>query len=88
MGARVLKPLLLDTHSAAEQLGVSYDWLKKRAAARTVPCTRLGRSVRFSAENLEAIVRAGETRPYPPGQPYMVAEPPPTRRRRSRVAQR
>lgn len=51
---------LYTTHEAAAYLRVSYDWLKKQAAKREVPHTRIGRAVRFSQAHLDQIVRAGE----------------------------
>jgi excisionase family DNA binding protein len=54
---------LLTTMEAASLLGVSHSWLKKQVIAAQVPCTRLGRSVRFSSDHLRAIVAAGERQP-------------------------
>lgn len=54
---------LLTTQEAAEYLSVGVDWLKKAAAARRVPHTRLGKYVRFSPSNLAAIISEGETLP-------------------------
>lgn len=54
---------LLDIREAAEVLSVSTSWLYKRVAARAVPCTRLGRAVRFSRANLAAIVAASTSTP-------------------------
>lgn len=48
---------------AAAELGVSVSWLQKEVAARAVPHTRLGRSVRFSDQNLADIVAAAQVRP-------------------------
>lgn len=50
------EPRLLNVEEAAEFLQVSTSWLRKRVAARAVPCVRLGRSVRFSADDLARIV--------------------------------
>jgi excisionase family DNA binding protein len=51
---------LLTTEEAAELLNVSYSWMKKAAQRGDVPCTRIGRGVRFSPAHLQAIVEAGE----------------------------
>ncbi|MBB4930652.1 excisionase family DNA binding protein [Lipingzhangella halophila] len=42
---------------AAELLKVPESWLRKKAAQRAVPCTFLGKHLRFSAEDLHRIVR-------------------------------
>ena len=44
---------------AAGLLGVRESWLRRKAAARVVPCTFLGKHLRFSRADLEAIVAAG-----------------------------
>ena len=51
---------LMTTEEAAKLLNVSYSWLKK-AAQRGVPCTHIGRAVRFSSAHINAIVEAGES---------------------------
>lgn len=76
------EPGLYTTRQAADYLNVSYDWLKKRASAAEVPHTRIGRSVRFSREHLDEIVRSGEQRVL-----TMSTQARP-RRRRSSVAPR
>ena len=52
---------LMTTEEAAELLNVSYSWLKKAAQRGDVPCTHIGRAVRFSHAHVHAIVEAGET---------------------------
>jgi excisionase family DNA binding protein len=52
---------LLTTEEAAELLNVSYSWMKKAAQRGAVPCTRIGRAVRFSPAHIQAIVEAGES---------------------------
>jgi hypothetical protein len=42
---------------------VSYSWLKKAAQRREVPCTHIGRAVRFSRTQVEEIIAAGEQPP-------------------------
>jgi excisionase family DNA binding protein len=51
---------LMTTEEAADFLCVSYSWLKKAAQRREVPCTHIGRAVRFSRTQVEEIVAAGE----------------------------
>jgi excisionase family DNA binding protein len=48
--------ILYTPTQAAQQLQVSESWLRCRAAARTIPCTFLGKHLRFSAADLTAIV--------------------------------
>lgn len=51
---------LVDKATAAEWLGVSISWIDKQVAAQTIPHTKLGRNVRFSADHLAAIVAENE----------------------------
>lgn len=44
---------------AAELLTVSESWLRRQAGQRRIPCTYLGRHLRFSDRDLDAIVTAG-----------------------------
>ena len=53
---------LMTTEEAADLLNVSYSWLKKAAQRGQVPCTHLGRSVRFTSAHLATIVESGERR--------------------------
>jgi excisionase family DNA binding protein len=46
---------------AADLLAVRESWLRRRATARAVPCTFLGKHLRFSRADLIAIARAGAT---------------------------
>lgn len=48
---------------AAERLKVTESWLKKRVAARTIPHTRIGRHIRFSDNDLAALVAQSEVSP-------------------------
>jgi excisionase family DNA binding protein len=48
--------LLLTPAEAAIRLRVRESWLRKRAAARAIPCTFLGKHLRFSETDLAAIV--------------------------------
>jgi excisionase family DNA binding protein len=51
--------LLYTAEQAAELLGVKPSWLRRKAAARAIPCTFLGKHLRFSRADLDAIVAAG-----------------------------
>ena len=44
---------------AAQLLAVPESWLRRKAAARVIPCTFLGRHLRFSPADLVAIAAAG-----------------------------
>jgi len=44
---------------AAELLAVRESWLRRRAGRRQVPCTFLGKHLRFSAADLRAITAQG-----------------------------
>jgi excisionase family DNA binding protein len=50
--------LLYTPAEAARLLRVRESWLRKKAAARQVPCTFLGKHLRFSPADLTAIVTA------------------------------
>lgn len=52
----------MTTEEAADLLNVSYSWLKKAAQRGEVPCTHIGRAVRFSQAHIRSIVEAGEKR--------------------------
>jgi excisionase family DNA binding protein len=52
--------LLFTAEEAAELLGVKASWLRRKAAARVIPCTFVGKHLRFSRVHLEATVAAGE----------------------------
>ncbi|WP_425425898.1 helix-turn-helix domain-containing protein [Amycolatopsis sacchari] len=49
-------PVLFTPAQASELLQVRESWLRRRAARRQVPCTFLGKHLRFSRANLEQIV--------------------------------
>jgi excisionase family DNA binding protein len=51
---------LLTIEEAAALLAVPVSWLKQRVSARSVTCTRLGRHVRFTREQVAAIIDASE----------------------------
>jgi len=48
--------MLYTPAQAAQRLQVGESWLRRRAAARTIPCTFLGKHLRFSTADLAAIV--------------------------------
>ncbi|GAA1818409.1 helix-turn-helix domain-containing protein [Planosporangium flavigriseum] len=48
--------LLYTPVEAAAQLRIRESWLRRQAAARQIPCTFLGKHLRFSAADLAAIV--------------------------------
>lgn len=47
--------ILFTPAQAAQLLQVKESWLRRRAARRIVPCTFLGKHLRFSAQNLQQI---------------------------------
>ena len=49
-------PVLYTPTQAAQLLQVRESWLRRRAAQRRVPCTFLGKHLRFSAANLDQII--------------------------------
>lgn len=52
-------PRLHTPAEAAELLKVPESWLRKKVAARLIPCTFLGKHLRFSDEDLTKIVQSG-----------------------------
>ena len=48
---------------AAKILKVRESWLRTKAAARAIPCTFLGKHLRFSDSDIAEIVSAGARRP-------------------------
>jgi excisionase family DNA binding protein len=50
--------MLYTPGEAAQRLRVRESWLRRQAAARQVPCTFLGRHLRFSPTDLATIVAA------------------------------
>ena len=50
--------LLLTLAEVATLLSVPESWLRKRVASHTVPCTRLGRHIRFTRQQVDQIVLA------------------------------
>jgi excisionase family DNA binding protein len=48
---------------AARILKVRESWLKTKAAARLIPCTFVGKHLRFSDDDIAEIMRAGARQP-------------------------
>ncbi|WP_410671250.1 helix-turn-helix domain-containing protein [Amycolatopsis sp. cmx-4-68] len=72
--------LLYTPAAAAERLTVGESWLRRKAGQRIIPCTFVGKHLRFSDEDLRAIVAAGSRGPRLRNQ----APSRPGRRRRAR----
>ncbi|GAA3850557.1 helix-turn-helix domain-containing protein [Amycolatopsis tucumanensis] len=53
------EPLLYTPAQAAEKLAVPESWLRRKAGLRVIPCTFLGKHLRFSEADLRAIVVNG-----------------------------
>lgn len=55
-----------ELHTAAEAAGilkVRESWLKTKAAARAIPCTFVGKHLRFSDDDIAEIMRSGARQP-------------------------
>jgi hypothetical protein len=53
-------------HTAAEAAGilkVRESWLRTKAAARLIPCTFIGKHLRFSDDDIAEIMKAGARQP-------------------------
>lgn len=53
-------------HTASEAAGilkVRESWLKTKAAARLIPCTFVGKHLRFSDDDIAEIMKAGAREP-------------------------
>ena len=48
---------------AASILKVRESWLKTKAAARLIPCTFIGKHLRFSDDDIAEIMKAGSRQP-------------------------
>lgn len=59
------QPLLYTAEQAAGLLQVRPSWLRRKAAARAVPCRYLGKHLRFSRVDIEAIADASSKSPTP-----------------------
>jgi len=61
-----------ELYTAAEAAGilkVRESWLKTKAAARLIPCTFIGKHLRFSDDDIAEIMRAGARQPVTARQP-------------------
>ena len=61
-----------ELHTAAEAAGilkVRESWLKTKAAARLIPCTFIGKHLRFSDDDIAEIMKAGARQPVTARQP-------------------
>jgi excisionase family DNA binding protein len=67
--------LLFTFEEAARRLSMSESWLRKQVANRAIPHTKLGRSVRFTEDQLRRIIAIKSVEP--------VVRPLSTGRRRS-----
>lgn len=56
-----VEPLLFTAEQAAALLQVRPSWLRRKAAARAVPCRFVGKHLRFSRADLEAIAEESAT---------------------------
>ena len=61
-------PVLFTPSQAAALMKVPESWLRRRAAQRQIPCTMLGKHLRFSSVNLEQII-TGAARPARSDEP-------------------
>jgi excisionase family DNA binding protein len=51
---------LLTMKETAEYLNVSLRWMEDAVQSRRVRCTRLGRHIRFTPDQIQEIIAAGE----------------------------
>ncbi|WP_304450663.1 helix-turn-helix domain-containing protein [Nocardiopsis sp. YSL2] len=56
-------PTVYTPAEAAALLKVPESWLRKRVSARQVPCTFIGKHLRFSATDIEQIIESGHRAP-------------------------
>jgi excisionase family DNA binding protein len=59
-------PRLYTPAQAAEILTIKESWLRRQAGQRKIPCTILGKHLRFSDADLNAIARNGRRPPRAP----------------------
>ncbi|WP_184480013.1 helix-turn-helix domain-containing protein [Saccharopolyspora gloriosae] len=55
--------LLYTPKQAADLLTIKESWLRRKAGNRTIPCTFLGKHLRFSEHDIRSIINQGETTP-------------------------
>src|SRR5450755_887209 len=66
-----------ELHTAAEAariLKIRESWLKTKASARVIPCTFVGKHLRFSDDDIAEIMRARGS-PSPPASAEQVVQP-------------
>lgn len=56
-------PRLYTPAEAAKLLTVRESWLRRQAGQRRIPCTMIGRHLRFSRRDVDAIIAAGARPP-------------------------
>lgn len=65
--------LLYTPAAAAKRLTIGESWLRRKAGQRLIPCTFVGKHLRFTDDDLRAIVAAGHRGPShrkpAPGRP-------------------
>ncbi|WP_082159208.1 helix-turn-helix domain-containing protein [Micromonospora sp. HK10] len=69
------EPRLYTPAEAAALLRVPESWLRRRAGRRQIPCTFLGKHLRFSAADLAALITAA-AEPATRGHPTRRRRPP------------
>ena len=52
---------LYTAEQAAQLLQVSPSWLRRKATARAIACTFIGKHLRFSTDDLKSIIANGAT---------------------------
>jgi excisionase family DNA binding protein len=57
------EPRLYTAEQAATLLQINPSWLRRKATARAIPCTFIGKHLRFSPTDLKMIIRAGAQTP-------------------------
>jgi hypothetical protein len=65
-GIEVGPKMASQLHTEAEAAGilkVRESWLKTKAAARLIPCTFVGKHLRFSDDDIAEIMKAGARQP-------------------------
>ncbi len=63
MSEPTITPALINAKQAGQLLAVPHTWILAQARAEAIPHIRLGRYVRFDAEELEAWLRSRATAP-------------------------
>ena len=62
-GGMIMAGQLHTAAEAASILRVRESWLKTKAAARLIPCTFIGKHLRFSDDDIAEIMQAGARQP-------------------------